>query len=244
MINEGLNYIGESAFENSSLTQIEFPLSLESIGPRAFYSCMNLTNITFHNSYLHISNQAFQKTGLNGYFQIPSNFISIGDNAFIETNIISVYAEGCSLSHSISNTSFNFLILSCFAVPNSCYLDYLEKIEHASLLSSCSEIITYPLQTTIPLPPPSPTKKPDYFVPIFLSSFLGSFALISIITIVIVVKSDNDKPSNTNDPLKETLCADENTKEEENVEQDKTEEKTDFKKDEISSKIYCDDNIL
>ena len=75
--------IGESAFRgNSSITSIEIPNSVTSIGIRAFYDCSGLTSITIPNSVTSIGNYAFEGcTGLTSV-TIPNSVTSIGNYAF------------------------------------------------------------------------------------------------------------------------------------------------------------------
>jgi len=71
----------------SSLTNIQFPTGLLSIGDEAFRSCTGLTSLSIPLSITSIGSGVFQGcTGLSGSLVIPSSITSIGNSAF----------QGCS----------------------------------------------------------------------------------------------------------------------------------------------------
>ena len=78
-LNEGLQTIGDSAFENcDNLTSIHFPQSLTTMGKRAFYDCNNLSGITFESGCMlsAIQSQTFYNTPVVE-IQIPAGVESI-----------------------------------------------------------------------------------------------------------------------------------------------------------------------
>lgn len=90
--------IGTNAFSNTSLTSIEIPSSVTSIGLDAFYNCTNLETVTFSDpveggvpSLEEIGNRAFWGCTALTSIEIPSSVTSIGTNAFYNcTNLETV----------------------------------------------------------------------------------------------------------------------------------------------------------
>lgn len=76
---------GSGAFQNnSSITSLQIPSSVTSIGSHAFYSCSGLTgSLTIPDSVTSIGSFAFSYcTGLTGTLTIPNSVTSIGNGAF------------------------------------------------------------------------------------------------------------------------------------------------------------------
>jgi len=80
-LNEGLQTIGSSAFENTSIANVVIPSSLISIGGRAFAGITTLTSVTLNDGLQTIGFVAFVGTSITNIY-IPSSVISIGDAAF------------------------------------------------------------------------------------------------------------------------------------------------------------------
>lgn len=73
----GYTCIGDEAFSCLSLTSIEIPNSVTSIGNMAFWNCRGLTSVTIPNSVTSIGDNAFYKcTGLTS-IEIPNSVTSI-----------------------------------------------------------------------------------------------------------------------------------------------------------------------
>ena len=66
-----------------SITNLEIPNSVKSIGNSAFANCLNLTSITIPNSVTSIGNSAFLMVGSLKELTIPDSVTSIGSGAFI-----------------------------------------------------------------------------------------------------------------------------------------------------------------
>ena len=69
----------------TSLTSVDIPNSVASLGDSAFVYCYRLTNITMPGSVTSIGIHAFAYTGLTSV-TIPSSVINIGDGAFYYCN--------------------------------------------------------------------------------------------------------------------------------------------------------------
>lgn len=80
-IPEGYDRVGDEAFANSSITNVNFPNSLTLIGERAFYNCINITTLTFNEGLENIGKKAFMSTPLTA-LNFPSTLKIIHDEAF------------------------------------------------------------------------------------------------------------------------------------------------------------------
>jgi hypothetical protein len=80
--------IGESAFENNSLTTVTIPNAATNIGDYAFYS-NSLTTVTIPNSVTSIGNDAFRRNSLTSV-TIGNSVTTIGAGAFGQNALTSV----------------------------------------------------------------------------------------------------------------------------------------------------------
>ncbi len=75
---EGLERIGESAFDRTALETIQFPSTLTSVGATAFQACENLTSIDFNGCTATIEGDAFSWCPSLTEVVIPSNITLTG----------------------------------------------------------------------------------------------------------------------------------------------------------------------
>lgn len=80
-IPEGYDRVGNEAFANSSITNINFPNSLTLIGESAFENCTNIASITLNKGLENIGKKAFMGTSLTA-LKFPSTLQIIHDEAF------------------------------------------------------------------------------------------------------------------------------------------------------------------
>lgn len=80
-IPEGYDRVGDKAFENSLITNINFPKTLTLIGESAFYKCKNIASITLNEGLENIGKKAFMDTPLTA-LHFPSTLQIIHDEAF------------------------------------------------------------------------------------------------------------------------------------------------------------------
>lgn len=81
LLPEGLKYV--SGFEETKITSVQLPGTLEEIGSNAFTGCSSLMmEISFPESVKIIGNHAFYWTGIHGNLILPRNLESIGEFAF------------------------------------------------------------------------------------------------------------------------------------------------------------------
>lgn len=80
-IPEGYDRVGDEAFANSLITNINFPKTLTLIGESAFYKCKNIASITLKEGLENIGKKAFMDTPLTA-LNFPSTLQIIHDEAF------------------------------------------------------------------------------------------------------------------------------------------------------------------
>lgn len=81
MLPEGLKYV--SGFNETEITNVHFPSTLEEIGRYAFNSCHNLMcEISLPPSLKIIGNYSFCRSAIYGNLVIPDSVTSIGEQAF------------------------------------------------------------------------------------------------------------------------------------------------------------------
>ena len=112
---DSLMYIGNSAFEDTSITAIELPSTLASIGSRAF-SGSNLTSVTLPAEITEIRHDTFAGTQLT-QVNIPSGVSAIGSSAFRDTPLTHVTLPDTLTS--IGNSAFTNTMLTEISIPDS-----------------------------------------------------------------------------------------------------------------------------
>ena len=129
VINEKVTYmnrtrkvtsIGPGACSSKSLTSIQIPNSVTSIGFRAFSNCSGLTSIHIPNSVTSIGEEAFSGcSGLLGSITIPNGVTSIGTSTFMGCSKIRSIAIPNSVT-SIGESAFSGCSgLTSITIPNS-----------------------------------------------------------------------------------------------------------------------------
>lgn len=84
--------IGDEAFANSSVSDVELPTTLKTIGTKAFYGCSNLTELELPAAIQEIRASAFENSALTDV-NVPSKLTKIGDRVFRNTMITEFYAS-------------------------------------------------------------------------------------------------------------------------------------------------------
>lgn len=107
-IPEGYDRVGDKAFENSLITNINFPKTLTLIGESAFYNCKNITFITLNKGLENIGKKAFMGTSLTALI-FPSTLQIIHDEAF----------RNCFIYGLKFNAGLKFIGKGAFALPNN-----------------------------------------------------------------------------------------------------------------------------
>lgn len=107
-IPEGYDRVGNEAFANSSITNINFPKTLTLIGESAFNNCINIASITLNEGLENIGKKAFMGTPLTA-LNFPSTLQIIHDEAF----------RNCYVYDLKFNAGLKFIGKGAFALPNN-----------------------------------------------------------------------------------------------------------------------------
>lgn len=107
-IPEGYDRVGDEAFANSSITNINFPTTLTLIGESAFLNCTNIASIALNEGLENIGKRAFMDTPLTA-LKFPSTLQIIHDEAF----------RNCYVYGLKFNAGLKFIGKGAFALPNN-----------------------------------------------------------------------------------------------------------------------------
>lgn len=120
VIPDGINAIGDRAFENcSELTDITIPNSVSTIGYHAFAYCKRLTNVTIGNNVTVINVSAFSNCSGLTNITIPDSVTSIGDSAFYKCSGLTSVTIGNSVTSIGYSTFYKCNALTGITIPNS-----------------------------------------------------------------------------------------------------------------------------
>ncbi len=123
-LNEGVVAIEDRAFAWSKIREINFPKSLKTIEPVAFYKCENLEVIDLSNtSMTKIEQETFSYCSGVTSLKLPAGVTEIGDQAFIDfTNLKELTLPEGLLK--LGNEAFRECGLTELRLPNSvCAMD-------------------------------------------------------------------------------------------------------------------------
>lgn len=80
-LNEGLERLGNGAFESSAIQDIQFPSSLRKIESDTFFCCKNLRGVKIPSGVECIGKRCFKGSGIEEV-TLPSTLHEIGNDAF------------------------------------------------------------------------------------------------------------------------------------------------------------------
>ena len=115
-LNEGLEKIGENAFEKTKISSINIPSSVKEIGNGAFSSCYDLSQVALNEGLEKIGDSAFKDTKITS-ITIPSSVKEIRNNAFAGTKITSIDIP--SSVKEIGNSAFAGTKITSITIPSS-----------------------------------------------------------------------------------------------------------------------------
>lgn len=108
-IPEGYDRVGDEAFANSLITNINFPKTLTLIGESAFYNCTKIASITLNEGLENIGKKAFMDLKSLTALNFPSTLQIIHDEAF----------RNCYVYDLKFNAGLKFIGKGAFALPNN-----------------------------------------------------------------------------------------------------------------------------
>lgn len=108
-IPEDYDRVGDEAFANSSITNINFPNTLTLIGESAFYNCINITSLTLNEGLENIGKKAFMGIQKLTALNFPSTLKIIHDEAF----------RNCYVYDLKFNAGLKFIGKGAFALPDN-----------------------------------------------------------------------------------------------------------------------------
>ena len=148
ILTSGITDICDNAFQNSTLTQITIPYSLQTIGIHAFFNCSKLRNVDISmtdSSLSSIGSEAFAYCNNLTQITIPNNVINIGDSAFYDCTKLAgvdISMTGSSLLR-ISPAAFKYCSsLTQITIPND-----VSNISNYAF-QGCSSLITVDISMT------------------------------------------------------------------------------------------------
>lgn len=107
-IPEGYDRVGDEAFANSLITNVNFPNTLTLIGESAFNNCINIKSLTLNEGLENIGKKAFMDTSLTA-LKFPSTLQIIHDEAF----------RNCYVYGLKFNAGLKFIGKGAFALRNN-----------------------------------------------------------------------------------------------------------------------------
>ncbi len=112
-----VNTIGEGAFYNSKLVNVNLPTTVTTIGKNAFYGCVEMQAITIPMGVTSIGSDAFRGCANLGSVSLPSTLRSIGPQAFYKCSSLKAIAIPSTVT-TIGDWAFAYCSsLSGVAVP-------------------------------------------------------------------------------------------------------------------------------
>lgn len=108
-IPEGYDRVGNEAFANSLITNINFPNTLTLIGESAFYNCINITSLSLNEGLENIGKKAFMDIKNLTALKFPSTLQIIHDEAF----------RNCYVYDLKFNAGLKFIGKGAFALPKN-----------------------------------------------------------------------------------------------------------------------------
>ncbi len=87
-LSQNLSELPAQAFEGASITSIDVPASVKSIGEKALSNCSSLASVTLHEGLESIGAGVFQNSGSLQSLKLPASLTSLDATAFTFTNCL------------------------------------------------------------------------------------------------------------------------------------------------------------
>ena len=111
VLNEGLDVLGTSVFENSALKHVVLPSTLRRIGNCAFRGCGYLKGITLQEGLRDIGSRSFEDTGIRELL-VPCGVRCLGSFAFASCRQLrKVSFAGGSMLEEVGDGTFCWTLL-------------------------------------------------------------------------------------------------------------------------------------
>ena len=157
VIPESVEAIEQYAFAYTSLTSVVIPAKVKTIGVDAFYSCKELSSVTFaDNSELTtIDNYAFTYNSKLTSIKLPAAIESIGNNAFAGCTALAsvefaVNAEGKSNLKTLGTNVFGSTTYGGCAFTEITFPETYEAFELGkNMFNKCTNLETVNLSSTV-----------------------------------------------------------------------------------------------
>ena len=136
----GLTSIGEYAFKGcSSLTSIKLPAGITSLGRRAFEGCSSLTSIELPTALTSLERYAFFGCTSLTSIELPASLTSLGESAFAECSSLASIKVPASLTNLGTKTFGDCVSFMSIKVP----VGFVSLGEHA--FYGCSSLTSIQL---------------------------------------------------------------------------------------------------
>lgn len=112
--------IGRNSFENSNVTSVIIPSTVEVIGSQAFKGSQ-ISSVLFESvSLLHtLEKEAFQNAKNLDSFELPTSVVFIGESVFQNSGLTHISIDPHSELQTIQNLAFSDTLLQSFYVPKT-----------------------------------------------------------------------------------------------------------------------------
>ena len=136
----GVSSIGANSFSDTSITEINIPDSVESIGSGAFYGCSNLTEIIIPDSVTSIGTWAFSSCSSLKNISIPDSVEYIATNAFYGSGLEKIVINNpkCVIEYSASTIPVDAVIYGYADSPAQMYAQMYGRDFVALAAAACT----------------------------------------------------------------------------------------------------------
>ena len=142
VLNEGLEEIGELAFNSNPFTNVVIPSTVKRMGRMAFYEEPNMISIQFEGSYIQsLGESAFSHCKKLENITFPEKVDTIYDLCFYETAIKELYIPDYTVLH--ANVFPNCKNLTYVYIPKNVKIDLTNNgiLHEIGMFSNCTNLV-------------------------------------------------------------------------------------------------------